>query len=115
MTGNGIYNYVNGESYEGELEDGKRHGKGKLKFRNNDEFDGNWQNRCYGQILVFHHGFCKFCDASMLLLRRHAHSNRGAAYIAGRIITRPPSTSGVAKQRGAHNAIWCEAARRGAG
>ena len=30
--------------YEGELENGKRHGKGKYTYSNGDEYDGEWEN-----------------------------------------------------------------------
>ena len=34
--------YDTGDNYEGEWKDGKRHGKGKMKYANNVIFTGSW-------------------------------------------------------------------------
>jgi hypothetical protein len=35
-------NYGDGTEYLGEFKNDMRHGKGKLKFSNNDRYEGNW-------------------------------------------------------------------------
>ena len=43
--GSGISTYTNGDRYEGEYHDGKRHGKGVFYYADNGEvYDGEWKN-----------------------------------------------------------------------
>ena len=43
-TGNGTLKTTDDSIYEGSLEDGKRHGKGKMIFINGDIYEGYWKN-----------------------------------------------------------------------
>ena len=36
--------YVNGDSYDGQWEDGMKHGKGKMTFASGTSFDGEWKD-----------------------------------------------------------------------
>ena len=40
----GTYTYTDGDIYEGEFKDGKRHGKGKYTFKNGDIYEGEFKN-----------------------------------------------------------------------
>ena len=42
IHGYGIYNYVNGDIYEGDFKEGKMHGWGYYKFNNGNEYHGQW-------------------------------------------------------------------------
>lgn len=42
--GKGIMTYANGNVYDGEWEANKRHGKGKMIYENGDIYDGEWKN-----------------------------------------------------------------------
>ena len=42
--GKGIMKYINGDIYDGEWENDKKNGKGKYLYVNKDEYDGEWRN-----------------------------------------------------------------------
>lgn len=43
-SGSGVLNYTNGNRYEGEYENDKRHGHGTLYYANGDKYVGQWKN-----------------------------------------------------------------------
>ncbi|KAL9182169.1 hypothetical protein ACHAXT_012821 [Thalassiosira profunda] len=46
----GKITHDNGNRYEGELKDGKRHGRGKITYACGDEYDGDWEDdKIHGQ------------------------------------------------------------------
>ena len=36
--------YVSGEVYDGDSENGKKHGKGTIVYSNGDTYEGEWHN-----------------------------------------------------------------------
>ncbi|MEM6725979.1 MAG: caspase family protein [Bacteroidota bacterium] len=46
-NGTGTYTYYNGDVYEGEFADGKRHGKGKLTTKSGDVYEGDFKDNQY--------------------------------------------------------------------
>ena len=42
MHGKGIYTYQNGDKFNGIFENGKRHGEGVMKYKNNKYVYGYW-------------------------------------------------------------------------
>ena len=44
ITGNGTYYYSNGDRYEGEFKDGKRHGKGSVYYVDGQRYEGDFKN-----------------------------------------------------------------------
>lgn len=51
MTGEGTVEYSNGDRYEGDLLDFKKHGKGKLILKDKEEqYEGHFQNDLYDGI-----------------------------------------------------------------
>ena len=48
-------NYPNGDHYEGETKDGKRHGKGTMIYSNGDRYEGQWKDgKRHGQGTYFY-------------------------------------------------------------
>ena len=43
-VGSMTINYPNGDHYEGETKDGKRHGKGTMIYSNGDRYEGEWKD-----------------------------------------------------------------------
>jgi hypothetical protein len=41
-TGRGIYTWANGDRYDGQFKDGKKHGTGRINFTNGEKYTGNW-------------------------------------------------------------------------
>jgi len=58
VNGKGIYLYSNGEKYEGQFKNGKRHGRGRLNFPDSSKYIGQFKNgKRHGQgILNFPDG-----------------------------------------------------------
>ena len=44
FTGNRVFTFPNGDMFEGDFENGKPHGKGKMTFPNGDLFEGEFEN-----------------------------------------------------------------------
>jgi hypothetical protein len=54
MNGRGAYRYAEGDTYEGDWKNDKRHGKGKVTYvsdgRISESYDGDWfEGRMHGQ------------------------------------------------------------------
>lgn len=45
-SGNGRFQYGDGNSFEGKFKDGKRHGPGKFVYANGDAYDGEYKDDC---------------------------------------------------------------------
>ena len=57
--GKGIYQFSDGDRYEGEWENGQQHGKGIYQFSDGNRYKGNWENgQQHGK------GICQFSDGS---------------------------------------------------
>jgi hypothetical protein len=41
--GRGVYVWANGDRYEGDWKDGKRHGRGSYVDGNGDRYEGDWK------------------------------------------------------------------------
>ena len=39
-----MFTYANGEKYDGEWKDGKKHGRGVLTCANGEKYDGEWKD-----------------------------------------------------------------------
>ena len=50
LDGFGMHTFGNGNCYEGQWKDSKKHGQGKDKFKNGDSYVGEYKNGKY-------HGF----------------------------------------------------------
>ena len=44
MSGQGIYTFKNGDSYDGHWKNDKREGQGTLIYSNGDRYVGEWKN-----------------------------------------------------------------------
>ena len=44
LHGNGVYLWVNGDKYEGQFIDGKKHGIGNIKYSAGEEYTGEFKN-----------------------------------------------------------------------
>jgi len=42
MDGKGVFKFANGDTYEGEFQDGKKTGRGTMKFWNKIIFEGKY-------------------------------------------------------------------------
>ncbi len=46
ISGYGLYSYKNGDSYEGDFVEGKRHGLGEYIYKDTSYYRGEWENDC---------------------------------------------------------------------
>ena len=61
--------YSNGDIYEGELEDGKRHGRGRYEYNTGDIYEGDYANdeACGSGTFTFASGSrCVLCSVKLL-------------------------------------------------
>ena len=59
--GRGVYRFANGDTYEGEYRNGKRCGYGRFSFANGDVYEGEfWENRYHG------HGTFRFANGEVI-------------------------------------------------